>query len=325
MAIVQTSDLTYLLRTMYAPQISETVYREDALFDMPGGPGEEAAASVGGRKLSGLIPYVPTDGGTSLNWPVEYASDDAEEFSEMQVAQAPAGESITQATQSPRNFRTVLKISGDSLAAATSEAALVSILSEKMTKRWKALRDTINTTLLGTGSGNIQAIVDSTSTYAGISSRSTYGWDSEETAVGGALALSDLEDLAEALELKGGDIENDYVWVMRSNQLTNVNNLAGWEGNSVVQRYTDTGGKFDPGFIRSQTSIFGIPVVTIGSLTSTVIMLLHIPSFEWRIHVPLIVEEKPTEEWSYRWDLITSIFLRCKTPHLSGKLTGVTA
>ena len=41
--------------------------------------------------------------------------------------------------------------------------------------------------------------------------------------------------------------------------------------------------------------------------------------------MPLIVEEKGTQDYSYVWMLLTALFLRCVNPYLCGKLTGVTA
>jgi hypothetical protein len=65
--------------------------------------------------------------------------------------------------------------------------------------------------------------------------------------------------------------------------------------------------------------------VEIPSLTSTVILLWHIPSWEWWLHKAPLAEEKGTQDYSYVWMLLTSIFIRCLTPHMNGKLTGVTA
>lgn len=322
--VVTQSDVSDLIQTIHAPQATSTVFYEDTLFDMPGSM-VGAEPNVGPRKLNGVFPYRMTSGGYQLDWPVEYASEAAEEMSnETDVLPSPTSNTFTTATLSPRYFWTTLKIFRQTIDGARGDAEVIDILADKMANRWRALRTIINTTLLGTGTGNIQAIVDSTSTYAGISSRSTYGWDSTETAVSGALALSNLEDLVEALVLKGAD-PADMVWLMRPNQKTNIMNLAGWSGNSVVQRYTETGGRFDPTFRRSEITACGIPIVESTNMTSTVIMLLHIPSWEWWIHKPLIVEEKGTQDYSYVWMLLISLFLRCTNPQLQGKLTGVTA
>ena len=284
MASVTQTEVTHLIETIHAPMASRPLYREDVLFDLP--EFGEPEATPGMRKLNGVIPYVPTEGGYQLDWPVEYASEDAEEMTnETDVLPDPNTNSFTNATQSPRYFWDTLKIYRQTLDGARGDAQVIDILADKMRDRYKSLRNKINTTLLGTGSGNLQAIIDETTSYAGISSRSTYLWDSKETAVGGAIALSDFEDLIEALVLRGGQLQ-DYVWLMRPNQVTNIMSLAGWAGNAVVQKVTEVGGAFDPSFIRSRVTVGGIPVVESTSVTSTVIMLLHMPSFEWRVHKP---------------------------------------
>jgi len=323
MATFSTTVGASLLREVIAPEVSVTHYQNDFLFDFPtGGPAPQAQPDA--RKLNGIIPWSDTLGGTSQKWPIEYAADDAEEFQEGDTPQAPASQSYAQASLSPRYFRTVLEVYRELLDAARDEGQIVDILTEAFDGRLRAMRNTINTTLLGTGAGNIMDIVDSTAAYAGISPRATYGFAAVETAVNGALALSDYEDLIEDVNDRGGDL-SEYVFLMRTNQITNTMNLGGWSGNSVVQKITEPGGMFDPSFARAKIAIGGIPAIGVGTMDTQTILLLHIPSFSWKLHVDLVVEEKPTQLYANQWQMVLAFYLKCKQPRLCGKLTGVTA
>lgn len=321
--IVSQTEVTHLIETIHTPYITETLFREDALFDLPGaGLGEEYTP---GEKLRGLFSYEPSRGGYQEDTPVLYASDAALEMDgETDPAPSPASSTETNASWSPRYFHTTLKIWEQTLDGLTSEAQVVDVLDHKMNDRKRALRSIINTTMAGSGSTNLQAAVDDSTSYAGISSRSTYGWDSYETAVGGAIALSDLEDAVEALDLKGVP-QNELVWVMRPNQITNIGNLAGWSGNSVVQKMVVPGGAFDPSFIRQDISICGIPIYPLVSLTSTVILLLHYPSLKWKMHSPLKMSPLAKNDYSYSWLMTVGVIPKVEKPHWCGKLTGVTA
>jgi hypothetical protein len=327
MAGVTQSDVTDIIETVHIKSHSavSTIFHDDVLFDLPEAALDTEQSFAGERKLNGLFSYDMTKGGHQLDWPVEYSSGAAQEMSsETENWPEPTSNSHVNATLSPRYFDTTLKIYRWTLDGAKGDAQVIDILADKMEDRMRALQTIINSTMLGTGTSNLQAAVDSSTTYAGVSSRSTYGFDSAETAVGGALALSDLEDLIESIVLKGARLQ-DLVWVMRPNQLTNVMNLAGYSGNAVVAKNTNTGGAFDPSFVRSQVTVGGIPVVEATNLTSTVILLLHVPSLQWWVHKPLEVIPQAVNDYSFTWAFVIGLIMRITKPHLCGKLTGVTA
>jgi hypothetical protein len=321
--IISQPEVTHLIDTIHTPYVTETLFREDALFALPGaGLGEEYTP---GEKLRGLFSYEPSRGGYQEDTPVLYASDAAVEMDgETDPAPSPGSSSETTASWSPRYFQTTMKIWEQTLDGLTNDAQVIDVLDLKMYDRKRALRSIINTTMAGAGSTNLQAAVDSTTSYAGISDRATYGWASAEEAVDGAIALSDLEDLVETLELRGVPL-NELVWVMRSNQITNIGNLAGWSGNSVVQKMVVPGGAFDPSFIRQDISICGIPIYPLTSLTSDVILLLHYPSLKWKMHAALKMSPLAKVDYGYSWLMTVGVIPKVEKPHWCGKLTGVTA
>jgi len=320
MATVTTSTVTSLLKTVYVPgMISDIVFQNNYLFD-----GFGPAEDTGGPKISGIFPIAPPQGGTSQNWPVRTAVGAAEAFSEGQVAPSPASNTYTTATQSPAYFRIVLQITGHTLDAAKGDGEIVTIVEREVSDKVRSMRDLINTTMLG--SSHLGTIVDSSTTYAGVN-RSTYsGWQSSESAVSAALSASALEDMVEdLLDADRGASYEDLMILMPPNQVTNYLRLAGWSGNAVVQPTTLTGGAFDASFHRFQASFQGIPIISVPDMTTTEIYCIDRRSWEWYIHRPLKIEEKPAQDDSYLWHLTCGLMLRCFEPHRQAKLTGVTA
>lgn len=319
MAVTTTTTLANVLRTVYEPKLADIVFQNNALFQLPGAPGE---GPMGEGDPRGLFPVRNSAGGTSYNWPVRYDTTAAAAYSEGQAAPAPGNNSYLNATlaYSAGYFWRGVEISGHSVDAMKDEGAIVEAIDREVMDAARAIQDLINTTFMGTS--HLQLAVDSAGTYAGIN-RATYtGWGSWENALGGAHSLAACRDMVEGLlDNDRGARREDLAFIMPVNQVTNHVALAG--AGAGVPIISQGGGKLDLGF--TGASFQEIPIFGVPDMTDTVILLVHRPSIYWVMHRPLKFEPKPTAGDSHSFLLTCALQLVVERPDLCAKQTGVTA
>jgi hypothetical protein len=323
MAIVTTTTLANVLRTVYNPEVlADLVFGNDYLFQLPGAASEDTADGHQAKKPRGLFPVVPSRGGTSYNWPVRQATTAAAAYVQGQAAPAPGNNTYLMASlaYSAGYFWRAVEISGHAVDALRDEGAIIEAIDREVIDAARAMQDLINTTFMGTS--HLQLAIDSAGTYAGID-RGTYtNWGSYETNVGGALSVSALADMIEALEDNDrGARHEDLILLCPVNQVTNYGALVGaGAGTPVV---TPAGGVADLGF--SGYTFQGLPIFGIPDLTDTIWLAVHRPSVKWVLHRPLTISPKSPEGDSDKLLLTCALQMVVERPQLCGKLTGVTA
>jgi hypothetical protein len=322
MAIATTTTLANVLRTVYEPILSDLVFGNDYLFQLPGAAAEPTADGYAAKKLKGIFPVVPSRGGSSYNWPVRQATTAAAAYVEGQGAPAPGNNTYLMASlaYSAGYFWRSVEISGHAVDALRDEGAIVEAIDREVRDAARAMQDLINTTFMGTA--HLQLAIDSAGTYAGINRATYLNWGSYEAAVGGPLSVSALADMIEALEDNDrGARHEDLILLCPVNQVTNYGALVGaGAGTPVV---TPAGGIADLGF--SGYTFQGLPIFGIPDLTDTIWLAVHRPSVKWIMHRPLRFELKATAGDSVKYLLTCALQMVVERPDLCGKLTGVTA
>lgn len=322
MAIATTTTLANVLRTVYEPILSDLVFGNDYLFQLPGAADEPTADEHAAKKPRGIFEMIPSRGGTSYNWPVRQATTAAAAYVEGQGAPAPGNNTYLMASlaYSAGYFWRAVEISGHAVDALRDEGAIIEAIDREVRDAARAMQDLINTTFMGTS--HLQLAVDSAGTYAGIDRGVYSNWGSYESDVAGALTVAALADMVEALEDNDrGASHQDLVLLMPVNQVTNYSALAGaGAGTPIV---IPPGGNLDLGF--SGFTFQGIPIYGIPDMTDTVIVCMPKSTLKWVMHRPLKFELKATAGDSVRYLLTCALQMPVHRPDLCGKLTGVTA
>jgi hypothetical protein len=289
------------IREAYAPGFNKLVFRNDSLFSLF--PAEMASF-----------------GDTNWRFKANSAGNTSVQIFTEGQAQPGAGNQSWSNLAVPWNYyRCMIEITGHSRDALKSR--WINAVDEEFSLGMEDLVDLMTTTSMS-GTNGIETIVDSTTTYAGQARGSAAWWESSETAVGGALAHTNLEDLLETCEDNDkGALFAPGMWLMPRNQYTNVYRLSGGVG---VQNTGDSDKA--PGLPRQ--TFAGIPMVWLPDFTNTVIMLLEMtPRAKWRhiVHRPWDVKEMGPTSDADVYQLSNARLLVCEAPKYHGKLTGVTA
>lgn len=322
MAVITTTTLANVLRTVYEPKLADLVFQNDYLMQLPGAPAEEIQDVGQAVKPRGLFPVIPSRGGTSYNWPVRSATTAAAAYAAGDAAPTPGNNTYQMASlaYSAGYFWRGVEIQGHAVDALKDEGAIIDAIDAEIMAAARAMQDIINTTFMG--AGHLELAVDSAGTYAGIDRGAVPGWLSYESNVAGALSLAALRDLVEALcdNDRGARIQ-DLVLLMPVNQVTNYAALAG--AGAGIPQVVQSGGKLDLGF--SGYSFQTIPIYGIPDMTDTIVLAVHRPSIRWVMHRPLRFELKATTADTTAWLMTVALQLAVEQPNLCGKLTGVTA
>jgi len=289
-----------LIEEVYRPGFVEAVYRNNDF-------------------LSRFPAPITQRGGRYVNWMVHRSGNGSVEvFTEGQASPNAGGQLYALAQVAWTYVRGNIELTGHALDAMQSNYTGADLLEEEMTQVQEDLRDLLNTSFMG-GTYGLELAVDSGSTYAGIARGSASYWESTETAVSGTLAYSDLVDIFEAISDndKGGKVTEVQVpW----NQQTNIYNLAGMPATKMTTPEDAARG------LTGQT-FNGRPIVAMGDMTDTVIMMLDISPGQFEV-----VQIRPMQaRFQGRagdadvYQISTGAAFICKNPKRQGKLTGVTA
>lgn len=256
-------------------------------------------------------------GDTNIRWKVNSAGNTSVEvFTEGQAQPVPNQQDYVSAAVPPQYFRVMLQITGHARDALRS--AWFNSIAEETIQAMRDVIDLITTTSMS-GTNGIETMIDSTTTYAGIARGAAAYWESTETAVGGPLTITAMEDLLETIEDndKGGQVT--HIFGPR-NQETNFARLAGTP-------YIQQGGTADKGQHLLAPKFAAIPFIALPDFTNTVIVFADMRPGHFKMlqQRPWSVKEMSPSGDSDVMQLSWAGQPICKQPKMSGKLTGVTA
>jgi hypothetical protein len=181
-----------------------------------------------------------------------------------------------------------------------------------------------------TADQGIASIVDAGDTYAGIAPGSVAQWASVETAVGGALTMSSIDDLYEALTsasssgVARGAMPN--VILAHPKQIKKYSQLAGVAGaaNNSVLVSPDGSKGLDLAFKWAAASYQGIPLVQIRTLANSELYMLDMTDFALIEHRAPRVDVVSTNPELMQWRVSSTMALKVEKRSQHGKLTGLT-
>ncbi len=287
------------IRESYAPGFIDAIYRNNSLL--------------------GLFPApVMSPGDSAYKWKLASAGTAVEDFTEFQPLLNAQTQTYVNASITYPYVRGKVHTSG--MARDALRSNWIDSIAEDMLGVRADMVDLITTNMMSNGTYGLEAAVDSTTTYAGISRGSAAYFESSETAVDGALNVSNLYDLQETIRDndKGG---NPSLILLPLNQETNLYRLTG-------QPFTAMAGPADKAAGLYQQTFAGMRVVALPDWTNTVIMMLDMTpgKFVQVIQRDWTVTEMPVEGDSAGiYQISYSLLLVNKNPKLDGKLTSVTA
>ena len=206
---------------------------------------------------------VPSLGGDSIDWKINYAgSDSAETFSEGDAAPAASYQSYVDATLGHNHFQNTVQISGhakDALKNGYFDGAIKEIQGGV-----SALGHLVETTIMA----DIVDAIDDDTTYAGLT-RATYGLASFVQAGGSvALTVEMLENCWEAMLLDGRTVDmSDFLWFCSPEQDMAYQRAA--DGLGGINLNLEMGSQLDVGRAQSSRSFNGKPIVVFSTLTNT--------------------------------------------------------
>lgn len=189
---------------------------------------------------------------------------------------------------------------------------------------WKVMEDQL---LGSTTDVGISSIIDSATTYAGINPAVNTSWASVETALGGVLTITALQDLYETLVGSPNGGEPTHL-LMPQNQLTNYINVAGAPGaaNSAFRIVPGAqGGAFDAGVVLPLVTFNGLPVVPVRGMTATELYMVDASKMDLLIHRSPEVRDIARTNDDDRFMVSVAGCLRITRRKSFAKLTGVTA
>lgn len=293
-----TSGLTnnVVIRETYAPGFEEGLYRNN-----------------------GLLPVLPapidSGGDTSYRWKFNTTGNNSVEIYTEGQAQLPAGNQVyADCAVDYLAFRFMTQVTGHARAALRSN--WIPAIEEEQTLGLRDLIDLITTTYMASTYG-IEAGVAATGSYAGQTRGSITWFESLVTAVNASLALSDIEDMLEAMK----DNERGRVPSMLFgpvNQETNIYRL----GLTAGMRVGDYSNPL-PSF-QNQT-IGGMRGVFLGDWTNTVLVACRPEHLVVVQHQPYQVKDmSPSGDSDVFQNSYMGVIV-VKQPKLCAKLTGVTA
>lgn len=186
---------------------------------------------------------------------------------------------------------------------------------------WKKFEDEL---CGSTANRGLASIVDAANVYAGLDPATTAEWVSLETAVGGALAVTTLQDMYETMVGSTYGATPTHI-LAPQNQVTNYINVAGIPGAANAAYRTELGKGFDAGVIHPLVTFNGMPVVAVRGLATTEIYMGDISKLKLVMHrMPTVTEIARTND-DETFMVTLAGALKLERRRSFGKLTGVTA
>lgn len=273
-------------------------------------------------------------GADPLQWNITYAGNgSAETYVESQAAPVAGKQSYARASLSFFHTRVVAGYSGHVADQVRNGGVYQDPIQDAIQKGVMDLFVQVESTLCGsTQDQGAQSVFDGGDTYAGLAPGTYTSWKSLETAVGGALSFTVLEDNIETAALSPYLSQPTDILCCH-NQITNYVRLAGSSAATSLMRFappagggTNDLGMTPGGLLQGQVSWNGMPFHGISGLTNTVILMLDMTS-PVRLVVKRDVTVEPLAKTSD--DTNVQITYACALQALERnkhiKLTGVTA
>ena len=271
-------------------------------------------------------------GGPDINHLLDYSeTTNAEAYVRGAPIPDPDSTSSIRAYHTKDYFQGSAKVYGDQKSQTQGSDALNVAISpdqKAINTSVKNMVDLMSTTFLT----DLAAQVDSTTAFSDASlSRSTYACASYEVGSVGALALSDLEDMLEALQNTSYGVVpvEDLVFLMARNQLTNLSRLTtGVSYDSTFMNFntsTQDMGPADAGRVFRTRSFEGVPIMVVPDMTNTEMYLLRRSTTKIYLHTGIETVFKDPAEWADQWLTTAGANLVVEDPLRCGKLTGITA
>lgn len=273
-------------------------------------------------------------GADPMQWNLNTAANgSAETYVETQAAPVAGRQTYSRASLACFHSRVVAGYSGHVADQVRNGGVYVDPIQNEIQKGVADLFVQVESTLVGsTADQGVQSIIDGGDTYAGIAPGSVTSWKSLETAVGGALSFTVLEDNIETAALTPYLSQPTHI-LAPFNQITNYVRLAGSSATTSLMRFSSpaNGGSMDlgatpGGLLQGQVSWNGMPWVGISGLTTTVILMLDMNS---PIHLvvkrDVMVEPlaKTSDDQNVQITFACALRVMERNKHI--KLTGVTA
>jgi len=273
-------------------------------------------------------------GADPMQWNLTTAANgSAENYAESQAAPVAGKQTYARASQGFFHSRVVAGYSGHVADQVRNGGVYQDPIASEVQKGIADLFVQVESTLCGSVQDQgVQSIIDGGDTYANLAPGTYTSWKSLETAVGGALSFTVLEDNLETAALSPY-LSQPTDWLMPFNQITNYVRLAGSSATTSLMRFSPPGnggtndlGMIPGNYLQGQVSYNGAPIHGISGLTTTVIVGLDMTS-----PVRLVVKRDVTVEPLAKTndDTNVQITFACalqvleRNKHL--KLTGVTA
>lgn len=272
---------------------------------------------------------VDAPGSSPFKWNViDAANAQAAVFAEGDALTTFGNQSYVQASQPAFYVRAAGGESGhmrdNRVKGGTYEDVRALEIAKATEDMWKIMEDQL---LGSTTDVGIASIIDSGTTYAGIAPGSYTSWVSVETALGGVLTVSALQDLYETLATTPYGATPTHL-LMPQNQVTNYVNVAGAPGaaNSAFRIQPGVqGGAFDAGVVHPLITFNGLPVVAIRGMTATEAYMVDVSKLDLLIHRQPEVREIARTNDDDRFMVSVAGCLRASRRKSFGKLTGITA
>jgi len=290
-----------VLQDEYAPMYTEAMFRNSSLVPLFGPP-------------------MMSPGGDSRKWLVHSGVNDSVKiFDEGDASSDPGNQAYVTASLSYLHLQGLTQITGHARAALRS--GHFDSIDEEATGCIADMVDLYNTSLMGSTYGLLVA-VDSTTTFAGIARGAASYFESKETAVSGILALSDLQDLEEALKDndRGARLGSNGLILSAMNQRTRYYNVTGGPATQMI------GDRDKAPALSGQLEYAGMPFIGLPDFDDNTLLMLDMSENNWdnMIHEDFMVHDQGRSGdsdvfmFTFRGNLI------CKNPVTMGKLTSLT-
>ncbi len=288
-----------LFKTLYGNRFVDGVFRNNAIYDIFGEP---------------QGPYTPDK---TIRWHVASAANGSVEvFTEDQAQPAPGAQTYIDANLGYTYFRGMLRITGHLQDVMRNGGAWEPIVDREFTLLIEDIRDLVTTTFLGATQGGIQAAVDSTTTYAGVTRGSQTAFESTETATNDVLGYDNM--MTHYVTMRDASIGAMPDMILMS--WTQAKKYHAITGQPAVKNQVGT--DVATGFTGMEFNT--VPILAVPDLTNTIAMWLTRASWAMHSYRSFEVKDMAPAGDSDVFQISTAPQIVCFDPKMQGKQTGLT-
>lgn len=270
---------------------------------------------INNQFLSQFGEPIPQRGGRYVNWFAHNSGNSSVEvFTEGKTQPNSGNQGHVLAQVGWTYIRAIVEITG--MARDQMVDAYADGIDSEIIGAANDIRDLFNTSFMG-GTYGLELAIDAGSTYAGIARGSAAYWESTETAHNAACSFAALQTLEEAIRDndKGGSPKKIFCpW----NQVSNIYNLGGMPFVKTAGPQDQAANAFNPMWN-------GMPVIGLGDMTDTVIVMLDPADCQVHQIRGFQVDYQGRAGDADVYQLSMGLAFVVRRPKLHGKLTGVTA